>query len=127
MEVDVAKLFGDEIEQVGFGKSVNLGLEVKAFEDITNGIGKVLDVGNEILTDMVRVAHELVQVEGRSVVEVLTSFSKDERLRVDPSGFPQGFLFKHSRFGRFKHTIEAPEHGERENDSPIFRLFIIAT
>ncbi len=61
MQVDVAKLFGDEVEQIGFGESVNLGLEVKAFEDITNGIGKALDVGNEILTDMVRVAHELVQ------------------------------------------------------------------
>ena len=34
---------------------------------------------------------------------------------------------KHSRFGRFKHTVEAPEHGERENDASIFRLFIIAT
>ena len=76
---------------------------------------------------MVRVAHELVQIQGRSVVEEFASFSEDERLRVDPSGFPQGFLLKHSRFGRFKHAIEAPEHGERENDASIFRLFIIAT
>ena len=37
VQIDVGKLLGDQIKEPGFGKPINLGMEVKAFKDVAHG------------------------------------------------------------------------------------------
>jgi hypothetical protein len=127
MEVDIGELLRDEVEQAGLGEAVNLGVELEALEDVAHGRGEGLQVGAEVLADMVLVAHELLQVEGRGVVEKLAGFPQQERLGVDLGGGALLQLDEHGGLGRLQHAIQSAQHRERKDDLSVFRLLVIAT
>jgi hypothetical protein len=87
VQVDVGELLGDEVEQAGLGQLVDLGVELEALEDVAHGGREPLHVGAEVLADVVLVAHELLQVERRGVVEELAGLAEQEGLGVHPGGF----------------------------------------
>ena len=72
MKVDVDELFGDQIEQSGFAESVDLGLELESFEDVSYRRRERLDVGHEVFADMILVPHEFLHVQRGCVVKELT-------------------------------------------------------
>ena len=71
VQVDVGELLGDQVEQAGLGQPVDLGVEVEALEDVAHGRREGLHVGAQVLADVVLVAHQLLHVERRRVVEEL--------------------------------------------------------
>ena len=71
VQVDVGELLGDQVEQAGLGQAVDLGVEIEALEDVAHGGREGLHVGAQVFADVVLVAHELLQVERRGVVEEL--------------------------------------------------------
>ncbi len=84
VQVDVGELLGDQVEQPGLGEPVDLGVELEALEDVAHGGRERLHVGAEVLADVVLVAHQLLQVERRRVVEELAGLLQQERLGVQP-------------------------------------------
>ena len=84
VEVDVGELLGDEVEQPGLGQPVDLGVELEALEDVAHGRRERLHVGAQVLADVVLVAHELLQVERRGVVEELAGLAQQEGLGIQP-------------------------------------------
>ena len=82
VQVDVGELLGDEVEQPGLGEPVDLGVELEALEDVAHGGRERLHVGAQVLADVVLVAHQLLQVERRGVVEELARLAEQERLGV---------------------------------------------
>ena len=69
VQVDVGELLGDQVEQPGLGQPVDLGVEVEALEDVAHRGREGLDVGEQVLPDVVLVAHQLLHVQRRRVVE----------------------------------------------------------
>ena len=59
VQVDAGELLGDLIEQPALGQPVDLGGEVEPLEDVADGGRERLDVGEQVLADVVLVAHQL--------------------------------------------------------------------
>ena len=127
MKIDVDELFGDQIEQSGFAKSVDLGLELKSFEDVSYRRREGLDVGHEVFADVVLIPHEFLHVQGGGVVEELAGFFEQEWFGIDPCGDPFFKFGQDCRFGRFQNAIEAAQDSKRQDDLAILRLFVIPT
>jgi hypothetical protein len=126
VQVDIGELFGDEIEQPGLGQLVDLGVKVEALEDVPHCRRECLHVGSQVLADVVLVAHQLLEVERRRVVEELAGLAQQEGFRVQPGCLAGLLLGKDSDLGRFQHAVEAPQHGEGQNDLAILRLLVVA-
>ncbi len=88
VQVDVGELLGHQVEQLGLGQPVDLGVEVEALEDVAHGGRKRLNVGEEVFPDVVLVAHQLLHVQGRRVEEELPRLAQQERLGVQPGLLP---------------------------------------
>lgn len=126
VQVDARELFRDEIEQVGLGEAVDLGMEVERLEDVAYGRAEGLHVGAEVFADVVLVPHQLLHVERRGVVEELPGLAEQERLGVDLVLGPLLLLGEHGLLGRLQHAIETAQDGERQNDLPVLGLLVIA-
>ena len=126
MEVDVGELLGDEVEQAGLGQLVDLGVKLEALENVAHGRRERLHVGAQVLADVVLVAHELLQVERRGVVEELAGLAQQEGLGIQ-AGRLAGFLLgQHGGLGGFQHAIQAAQHGEGQDDLAVFGLLVVA-
>ena len=126
VQVDVGELLRDEVEQPGLGQPVDLGVEVEPLEDVAHGGRERLDVGAEVLADVVLVAHELLQVQRRRVVEKLAGLPQEERLGVHAGLLALGQLGEHGGLGGFQHAIETAEDRERQDDLAVFGLLVVA-
>ena len=69
MQVDGAELFGDEVEQVGLGETIDLRLKLEAVEDVLDVGREAVEIGAEIEGDVVLIADDRLQIHGRGVVE----------------------------------------------------------
>ena len=126
VEVDVGELLGDEVEQLGLGEPVDLGVELEALEDVAHRGREGLHVGAQVLADVVLVAHELLQVERRRVVEELAGLPQQEGLGVQPGLLARGQLGEHGGLGGFEHAVEAAQDGERQDDLAVLGLLVVA-
>ncbi len=126
VQVDVGELLGDQVQQSGLGQPVDLGVELEALEDVAHRGRERLDVGAQVLADVVLVAHQLLQVERRGVVEVAAGLLQQERLRVHPGRLALGQLLQHRRLGGLQHAVEAAQDGEGEDDLAVLGLLVVA-
>ena len=126
VEVDVGELLGDEVEQPGFGQPVNLRVKVEALENVAHGGRERLHIRAEVFADVVLVAHQLLQVQRRRVVEELARLAQQERLGIQLGLLALGQFGEHGGFGRFKHAIEPAQNGERQDDLAVFGLLVVA-
>ncbi len=86
MQVDLAEPGNDEVEQVRTIKPVDLGPEVELVEDIASRRREVGDVGQQVVSDAVRVVEQPAQVERGGVVELLACNLPQHGIDVrDPS------------------------------------------
>ena len=84
MQINPGELLCDLVKQAGLDEAVDLGVELEPLEDVPDRSRECLDVGTEVLPDVILIAHQLFQVEGRGVVKVLPGLSQQERLGIDP-------------------------------------------
>ena len=84
-----------------------------------------LDVGAQVLADVVCITHQLLHVQCRAVAEELLSLAEHEWLWIKPLPFPQRLLLKHSRLGWAQDAVEPPEHRERKDDLAVVALLVI--
>lgn len=126
MQVDIGELFGDQVEQPVAMESFNLGVKLEAFEDVADLFRKAVDVREQVFVDMVLVSHQLFEVEGGVIIEIVPCLSTEEGFRVDVGFFALGFFLEDGCFRRFQDAVQPTQDGEREDDFAIFRLFVIA-
>jgi hypothetical protein len=126
LQVDVRELLGDEVEQVGLGQAVDLRRKVEVLEYVAHLGRERLDVAAQVLGDVRLVSHQLLQVEGGRVVEVLARLLEKERSGIEASLGPQREFMQNRLLGRLQHAVEAAEHGERENDLAVVGLLVVA-
>ncbi len=124
VQVHVAELGDDEVEQVRLAHPLDLGLELEEVEDVAHVLREALDVTDEMLVDVIGVALELFEVERRVVVEALAGGFAEVRVKriafelatLAPMEFCQ-----HLRLGRRKHAVEAAQHRHGQHDALILR------
>ena len=126
VQVDVRELLGDQIEQTGLGEAVDLQVELEALEDVPHRRRKRLDVGAQVLADVVLVAHQLFQVERRGVVEELAADFEEERLGIQAGRLAFRFFRQDRRLAGFQQAVEPPQHGEGKDDLAVLRLLVVA-
>jgi hypothetical protein len=125
VQVDVGELLGDEVEQAGLGEAFELGEEVEALEDVAGGRREALDVGVEVLAQVVLVA-AVCEVQRRGVVEALPGLAQQEGVGAD-AGLGLGVeLGEHRRLGAGQHAVEAAQHREGQDDLAVLGLFVVA-
>ena len=71
MQVHVAELGDDQVEDVRLAHLLDLVLELEELEDAPHVGGEAFDVADQVLLDVVGVALQLFEVERRVVVEAL--------------------------------------------------------
>jgi hypothetical protein len=59
VEINVGKLFGNEIQQAGLGKFINLGVKLETFKNVPHGGRERLEIRAQIFADVILIAHEL--------------------------------------------------------------------
>ncbi len=82
MQIDAGELFGHPVEQPGLGEAVDLDVELEALKDVADGRRERLNISEQILADMIRVAHQPAHVHGRGVEEALLGRAQQERLGI---------------------------------------------
>ncbi len=119
VEVDVAELGDDHVEDARLVHLRDLGFELEVVEDLLDVGGEAPDVGGQVLGDGVRVGLEPLEVEFGAVVEALPRDSvqlRFEGLAAHALGF-EAFGFGEDLSFRFRqHTIESPQDGHGEHD-----------
>ncbi len=92
VEIDGREFLGDEVEQAGLPQAVELGVKLEVDANIADGGREGLEVGAQVFADVVLIAHQLLQIEGRSVVEELAGFLEEEGLGVEAGFLTLRFL-----------------------------------
>jgi hypothetical protein len=126
MQVYVRKLLGHEVQQVRLGEPFNLRVEVKALEDIARGRRERLDVGVQVLPDMVLVAEEFDEVEQGGVVKRLSGLSGEKRVGIQPRLGLCLKLGQYRRLRRLQYAIETAQNRKRQDDAAVLGLLIVA-
>ena len=124
MQVDIAELRDDEIEDVRLAHPLDLVLELEEVEDVAHVLREALDVADEVLLDVVGVALELLEIEGGVVVKTLAGgfvqplvqgFALD-LATLEPCVFGQDLGFR-----RGQHAVEPAQHRHGQHDTLILR------
>ncbi len=127
VQIDVGELLQHQIQQPGLGQALDLGVEVEALEDVARLGREALHVGVEILADVVLVARQRGQIQLRDVVEARgADDALEERIGIKARGGLLLRLGQHLRLGGGQHAVQAPQHGERQDDAAVFGLLVIA-
>ena len=82
MQIDACKFLGDEIEQPALRQLVDLGREAEPLKDVAHRRREPLNIGIEVLADVVLIAHQRAEVHIGSVVEALARGAEQERVRI---------------------------------------------
>jgi hypothetical protein len=100
VQVDVSELRENKEEDVGLAHPLGLVLELEEVEDVANVLREALDVADQVLLDVVRVALELLEVERRVVVEAVAAAWFSFRSRASPSSLqPLRFAYSAKTLG----------------------------
>ena len=126
MQVDARELLGDLIEQPALGQLVDLGREAEPLEDVAHGGRERLNIGEEVLADVVLIAHQLAHVHGRGVVEALAGGAQQERVGVQLRFLFGGELRKHLGLGWLQDAVQTTQHREGQDDLAVVGLLVVA-
>ena len=127
VQIDAGELLGDQIEQIGLGQALDLAGEVEALEDVARRRREGLQIGVEVLADVVLVAQERGQVQRAGVVEAHAGLAQQEGLGVQPGLGARRMLGQHRRLGGLQHAVQPAQHGEGQDDAAVFALLVVTT
>jgi len=120
VQVHVAELGDDEVEDVCLAHLLDLVLELEEIEDGANVGREPLDVADEVLLDVVGITLELLEVERRMVVEALAGRLVQqlvERVVVELAAFAPLVLGEDLGFRRREHAVESAQHRHRQHNA----------
>ena len=118
-QIHITELRDDEIEDIRFTHFFDFALELEKIEDSADVGREPFDVTDEMLFDVVRVALQLLERQGRVIVKALASSSVEElveRVIIQFIAFALFMLRKHFRLRRRKHAIKTAQHCHWQHD-----------
>ena len=129
VQVEVAELRDDEVEDVRLPHPLDLVLELEEVENVAHVAREALDVADEVRLDVVGIALEPLEVEGGVVVKALAGGL------VQPA--VQGFALQLATlaprvfgqdpgFRRGEHAVEPPQHRHGQHDALVLRRAVRA-
>ena len=130
VQVNIAELRDDEVEDVRLAHPLDLVLELEEIKDVAHIPRETLDVADEVLLDVVGVALELLEVEGGVVVKALAGGHVQPLVQgfaLDLATFAPRMFGQDLGFRRGEHAVEAAQHGHRQHDALVLRRAVGAT
>ena len=113
VQVDIAELQDNEVEDVCLAHPLDLVLELKEVEDISHIPRKALDVADEVFLDVVGVTLEFLEIEGGLVMKALSGGlvqSPVQGFALDPATLAPLVFSQNLGFRRGKHAVEPAQH-----------------
>ena len=126
VQIDTGEFLGHLVQQARLGQAVDLGRELEPLEDVAHRRREGLDVGVEVVGDMVGVADQLRHIHRRGVVEALPRRAQQERLRVQAFARPLLELRQNCGLGRRQHAVQPPQNRERQDNLAVVGLLVVA-
>ncbi|TLD46543.1 MAG: hypothetical protein FAZ92_01169 [Accumulibacter sp.] len=124
VQVHVAELGDDEVEDVRLAHPLDLGFELEELEDVADVLRETLDVADEVLLDVVGVTLQPLEVERGVIVEALAGGIVEmgvEGVAFEPAALAPLELGQDLGFRRRQHAVEAAKDGHGEHDAFVLR------
>jgi hypothetical protein len=121
--------FDHEVEDVRLVHLLDLGFELEVLEDALDVRREALDVADQVLVDVVRVALQLREVERRVVVEALARDLVQrgvERLARELAALVLLVRGDDLGLGPGEDAVEAPQHRHRQHHALVLRRAVRA-
>ena len=124
VQVDIAELRDDEVEDVCLAHPLDLVLELEEVEDVAHIPREALDVADEVLLDVVGVTLELLEIEGGVVVKALSGGIVQPPVQgftLDPATLAPRVFGQDLGFRRGEHAVEPAQHRHGQHDALVLR------
>ena len=126
VQVDVGELLGDQVEQAGLRRAGRSAAWKSKRSKMSRTAGEnAVDVGDQVLPDVILVAHQLLHVQRRRVVEALAGLPEQERLGVHASLLSLRQLGEDGCLGGLQDAVEPAEDGEWQDDPAVLGLLVV--
>ncbi len=101
-------------------QTLDLGEEIKPFENIARRRREPLDIGIEVGANIVLIAEQFDEIERRRVVKSLFGFALEERLGINALSGLGRLLLQNRVFRHLQDAIQAAQDGKGQDDLAIF-------
>ena len=120
-----AEVHNHLIEQARLLHAVNLGAEIHASEDVLHVIGKAVQVGPEVVVDVLRIRTQGFKGERAGVIELVSGGSPQEPL-LDRQMFHLFVCIQHRLVGRQQAVVEPLDDHHRQDHQAVLVGFVRA-
>ena len=124
VQVDIAELRDNEVEDVCLAHPLDLVLELEEVEDIAHIPREALDVALEVFLDVVGVTLEFLEIEGGLVMKPLSGGlvqSPFQGFALDPATLAPRVFSQNHGFRRGEHAVEPAQHRHGKHDALVLR------
>jgi hypothetical protein len=127
VQVDVAELRHDHVQQVRTLQAADLRLELELRDDVLSPLVESADVAAEVLADVRRVVQQRLERELGHVVEAVLGDLVQHEIDVLQAALLQLLVpLEHPLLGRLQHRVQPAEDRERQDDLPVLGLLVVA-
>jgi len=134
MQVEFGELGYDLIQPVGFFQLLNLFFKLETLKNLADILGKAIDVVDQVATDVVWIALQLLKIELAVIVKTkrlpLIIFGQIVEDGIDignASGTELLVTLEHGLLGGREHSIKAAQYRERQHDALVLRRSVRPT
>jgi hypothetical protein len=128
VQVHLGEALHHQVEDVGLVQARHLLGELEALdEDLPHVVAEGAQVGVEVLGDVVRVVQQAAEVEAGGVVEVGPADAAQDGGGLLDAAAREPIVLLHDRVpGVLQHAVQAPQHGEGQDDLAVVVLLEVA-
>ena len=124
MQVGIAQLLDQREQQALLVEGVDGAAHLETVDHLAHVVGEAVDVGAQVLADVLRVIDQLREVELRDVVEGVARRAAKLPVHVlQALGFQVLVPLQHLFLGRREHAVQPPQHGEWKDDVRVLAAF----
>ena len=126
MEVDLGDLRQHEVQQLGAVEPADLSVEVELLDDVARLGIEGRDPGAQVAGDLGRVGEELLEGQGRGVVDLDAGDGLEHRTDVVELAIEGGEAATHLVLRGLEHAVEAPQDDERQDGLAVLVRLVVA-
>ena len=116
----------DEVEELRPVEPPDLGVEVELLDDVA-GLGvEGGDPGAQVAGDLGRVGEDLLEGQGRGVVDLDAGDRLEDRADVLDAALEGREAVEDLVLRRLEDAVEPAQHDERQDDPPVLGLLVVA-
>lgn len=116
MQVDILELLHHQEEQPRLVELIDGVVEVELFQHLAHIVAETIDVGAQVGGKAGRVVQQSFKAIERGVIKGVAGSPAQLRREIIKLPFEAVMGFQYPGFGWLQNTIDAPQHGERQDD-----------